>query len=165
MINKFEIVKEHGEKGEKVFIKTFEEMVEVAELIYYNENHIEIPGIIIFSKEHKGFVFQLMNPGTEILSVTPEDYQQMIDFIKVKDKNILSFNTKTVPISKVRLNLKKIRENLMLVRDSESLLVLNKLLLTTNEFEYQGSGMFSGRENVLFVSKEILNTVRNYIST
>ena len=161
MNSKFEIVKE--EKGEKVLVRTFEEIVETAEVIYYNETHIEIPGVVIFSKENKGFVFQLMNPGTEILSVNEEDYNRMIDFLGVEEKYIVSFDTKTAPISKVRLNLKKIKENLILVRDSETLLVLNKMLLTTNEFEYQGSGMFSGRQNVFLVSKEVFETVREYI--
>ena len=162
MTEDFEIIK--SEKGETTRLRKFEEVVESAEVIYYTENHIEIPGIIIFSKEKKGFLFQVMNPGMEIFSINEEDYNKMIELLLVREKDVISFKTKTTPVATVRLNLKKIKENLILIRESKNILVLNKTLLTTNEFEFQGSGMFTGKENVFLVSKEVFDNIKDYLA-
>jgi len=161
MNNNFKVIKEGN--GERILARNFEEIIETAEVIIFNENHIEIPGIVIFSKENKGFFFQLLNPGVEIFSVNEEDYEKMINLLTIEEDHIVSFETKTLPTSTARLNLSRIKDNLLLVRESDSLLVLNKILLTTNEFEFHGSGMFSGRENVFLVSEEDFSKIREYI--
>jgi len=161
MIKGFDLLNEV--KGSSVLVNKFEDIVKNADIIYFNENHIEIPGIVVFALEKKGFAFQVMNPGLDIFIVSKEDFDRMISLLKVEEQGVVFFETKSNPISTVRVNVLKIKSKLILARVSEDTLILNKDLFTTNEFEYQGSGMFSGRKNVFFISKEMFKTIKDII--
>jgi len=145
------------DEKEEILVRNFEEVLKVADIVYFNENHIEIPGVVIFSKENKGIVFQLMNPGVDILQVEEEDFNNMTTLLGVEDEGVIYFDTKTVPASRVRINLQKIVDNLIMVKKTKDTIFLNNILFTTNEMEFQGSGMFSGRKNVFWVSEDIFS--------
>jgi len=160
MIN-FETVKD--EKGEKILLKNFEEAVKVSDIVYFGKDYIEIPGIVVFAKEKKGLIFQLINPGIDILYVSQEEFDSMVSYLDISEEGVVFFSTKTTPVAQVRVSLENIKNRLILMKETKDTLLLNQILFTTNEFEFQGSGMFSGRKNVFFVSKEILKSIKDYL--
>lgn len=156
----FEKIKE--EKNSTVYFETFEKSLMKTDVIIYNKDFIEFPGMLIFTRGEKGIMYQMINPGVDLFSVEAEDFDNMLTALSNSmSTSVIEFDSKTSPISTVRVNLDRVRDTLVLYKESSDTVICNKTLFTTNEFEFQGSAMFSGRKNVFWISQELLEKIKD----
>ena len=145
---------------ETIKIKNFEDILEKKTYIYFSGNRIEIPGILIFAKEHKGFLSQLLNPGVDIIYTKEEDFKDMIALVEKEDKNVMFLERKTLPTTKVRIQLDKLKEETILFKKEPNMLLVDNVIFTTSELEFHGTGMFTSRE-VFKVSEEEFKVIED----
>lgn len=156
----FEKIKE--DKSYTIYFETFEKALGKTDIVVYNKDFIEFPGMVIFTRGEKGLMYQLINPGVDLFSVENEDFENMLVVLEnSKEETTVEFDSKTSPVSTVRVNLEKVKDSLVLYKESEKTVICNRILFTVDEFEFQGSAMFSGRKNVFWVSEEILNKIKS----
>ena len=151
-----------GKTGQ-IYLSDFEEILNNSEVIIFSETRIEIPGIVIFSKAKHCLLSQIFNPGMEILSVEPSDFEKMIESLKIKEEKLVFFDLGLKQGGTVRVNLAKIKENLVLIRKDKNLLILNNILFTSNEIEFHGTGMFTFKELSFLVEPSVLEHIENYM--
>ncbi len=156
----FELLKE--EFGFKTYFKTFEKALELSNVVFFNKDYIEFPEMLVFARENKGKMIQLMNAGIDVFSVDNNDFELMTKFIEnFLATNTLYFKSKKLPDSSVLVNLNNIKDSLILYKVSKDTIICNNILFTTNVLEYQGSGMFSGRKNVFLIEEHILKKIKD----
>lgn len=148
-------------KNGRNYILNFEEAIKKIDVINFNHENIEFPGMIIFSRE-KNLIQSFLNPSTEILKVEEEEFKNMLNLIIEKDKELMFFDKKVLPKTTSRINLKILKEKNVFMKEYEKTLIVDKVLFTTDETEFQGIGLFTGREHVFLVSEKELEEIRNY---
>lgn len=166
-MNNFEVIKD-DKKNITNYVLNFEEAIDKMPLVIYNNKFVEIPNIVLFSKEDQGFLsdisFMIQNPGLETLKVEGNEIEDMIKVIELKKHDVLIIESKKLsPERKIRFNLSKIKENVVYMRDYGKTFIFNDILVTCSEIEFHGSGMFSGRMNVFFVTEEELTYIKEYL--
>ena len=58
---------------------------------------------------------------------------------------------------------KVLKEKNVFIKEYEKSLIIDKVLFTTDETEFQGIGLFTGREHVFLVSESELTEIKNYL--
>lgn len=146
------------------YLKKLEDAIKLATVINYNENMIEFPGLFILSKDNNGsLISKLLNPGVEIFEVSEDAYEEMYALVNQATEGVKVLKkTKTVPITKSRINLDKMRRDSIYIKNFEGSLVVNEVLFTTSEFEFHGTGLFTARKHVYLISLEELENLKTF---
>lgn len=144
-----------------ILIPEFEEILEKVPVITYNETTIEIPGVVVFKDSKKGkFLTQVLNPGVEIIFVTTENFNDMINAIKATESDHLGFESRTIPRKQIVLNLAELKRRTIFIKTYDDTLSVNDYIFTNSELEFQGDGMFSAKK-AYFVDFETLSIIKS----
>jgi hypothetical protein len=153
-----EIETKHG----VLLISPFEEVIKTAMVISYNNDFIEIPGTVIFTKGNAGFLNKVLNPGVEIISIDEELFFEMKNAIIAHETNkeIISIESKTKPTKKTLINIDILKKQAVFARIIDDSITVNDIVFTNSETEFHGDGMFTSRK-VYFLNFEDLAKVRS----
>lgn len=151
-------------KNGRNHILNFEEAIKKVDVINFNHENIEFPGMIIFSRE-KNLIQSILNPSTEILKVEEEEFKNMLNLVIEKNKDLVFFDKKVLPKTTSRINLKLLKEKNVFIKEYDKTLIVDKVLFTTDDTEFQGIGLFTGREQVFLVSEKELEEIREYFKS
>jgi hypothetical protein len=152
-------------KINNIYVENFEKILEKSIVIEYNENQIEIPGIIIFTKKStQTLISRLFNPSIEIVSVDDESFEMMINSAKVYEIEGKKFavTSKTKPIKTIIFNIKNLESQIVFAKKENNIIIVNDFLFTTKEFDFHGESIFTSRK-VFFIDQEYFNLIDNYI--
>jgi hypothetical protein len=154
-------------KGVKLILAAYENIFNAAPIISYNQNFIEVPGVVIFSKKKpaKGIVSRLLNPGIEIIPIEEDLFIEMQEAIKVheSESSVISFESKTKPAKTTILNLELLKRSFVFARVDKDSISVNDMVFTNSEAEFHGDGMFTSKK-VYFLNFENLAKIKNAIS-
>ncbi|MFL1706573.1 hypothetical protein ACHJH3_06155 [Campylobacter sp. MOP7] len=146
-------------------IANFEDICSNAEVVLFNENMIEIPGIVTFYKENSiNSLTKLMSITDKLIEINEADFQTMTKAIEasMNEPNMLVANIRVKPEKKGVFNLAKIKEDFIFGEQTNSSLVVNNYLFTNSTVEYHGESMFSPKW-VFFLSFDEMSKVRDAI--
>lgn len=146
-------------------VQDFESIFKKAVSVSFNENFIEIPGVVIFSKlGKKGFLNKILNPGVEFIPVEDSLFDSMLSAIKVHEGDIgnISFDSKSKPTKRTVISLSQLKEQFIFGRIVEDSITINDMVFTNNEAEYHGDGMFTSKK-VYFVNFELMAKIKEAI--
>jgi len=150
----------HGE----LLVADFERVIKNSEIISFNENFIEVPGIVLFTKEKKktNIIQRLLNPGVEVIEVDEKLFGEMINSLKAHESEEfrISFDSKTLPVKTTIINLDQLKERAIFVRVIGDSITVNDIVFTNNEAEYHGDGMFTTKK-VYFIDFDKMAKVKN----
>lgn len=137
-----------NEKNNRLFISDFEDIVRECEVISYNENLIEIPGVMLIVPEQKAsFSLVALNPGIDIIKISEEEFLKMHEIIshihEVEDRIVVS--SPLMLKRKHVINLEKLVERAVLVKISDDTVLVNNYVFTSNLLEFHGDGMFTSK--------------------
>ena len=119
--------------------------------------------MVIFSTEDKGMIYSLLNPGVDILKTSEEDLKNMLSGLSVKELDVIFLDTYTKPAASVRLNLRLLKEQTVYLKEYENTFIANNILFTTSKIEFEGSGLFTSKNEVFLVSEEDFVRIKNYL--
>jgi protease II len=149
----------HGD----LLISEFEDIIKNTTVISFNDNFIEIPGIVLFSKKEttKNIIQRILNPGVELIEVEDSLFESMrtaLEKFESEDLTI-SFKSKTIPVKTTIINLEKLKETTVFVRTVGDSITVNDFVFTNNEAEYHGDGMFTTKK-VYFLNFEQMAKIK-----
>lgn len=151
------------DKNTNIFIVDYESLFNKSVIISYNENYIEIPGVVIFSrkKEKQSLFDRILNPGIEIVSIEEEMFEQMIESIKVHEAEsyVISFDSKTKPSKTILINIEALKEAFVFAKVDNDTITINDYVFTNNEMEFHGDGMFTSRK-VYFIDFDSMSKIK-----
>lgn len=153
----------NSNKNWKTYFSKFEDAVKKSVLIKFNNKSVEFPNMVIFSTEEKGMIYSLLNPGVDILKTSEEDLKNMLSGLSVKELDVIFLDTHTKPSASVRLNLRLLKEQTVYLKEYENTFIANNILFTTSKIEFEGSGLFTSKNEVFLVSEEDFVTIKNYL--
>ena len=149
-----------------LMVAPFENVLSKAISFSYNEKYIEIPGVVIFSKEgNKTFVNKILNPGIEMITVEVSFFEEMynaIDAIRAEN-SVITFKSKTLPEKVTVINLNVLKSSAIFVRVIDNSITVNDIVFTNNEAEFHGDGMFTSKK-VYFVNFEQMATIKQLLN-
>ncbi len=143
-------------------VQDFESIFKKAVSVSYNEEFIEIPGVVIFSKlGKKGFINKILNPSVEFIPVEDNLFESMLAAVKVHEAEIdcISFSSKSKPAKQTIISLTQLKEQFIFGRIVEDSITVNDMVFTNNEAEYHGDGMFTSKK-VYFVNFELMAKIK-----
>ena len=150
-----------GNKGTKNYILNFEESIKKMPVINYNKDSIEFPGMLIFSKE-KNLIQSMLNPSIEIFKLEEEEFKNMLNIIIEDNEDVLLIDKKVIPKTTARVNLELLKDSNVFLKEYDKTFIVDKYLFTTDETEFKGIGLFTGREEVFLVCEEMLEDIKKY---
>jgi hypothetical protein len=87
----------------------------------------------------------------------------MLSGLSVKELDVIFLDTHTKPSASVRLNLRLLKEQTVYLKEYENTFIANNILFTTSKMEFEGSGLFTSKNEVFLVSEEDFVTIKNYL--
>lgn len=137
-------------KNVKILIADYESIFSRSPIVSYNEDYIEIPGVVLFArkKEKRGFFDRILNPGLEIIDIEDIVFSQMIEAIKSQESesHVIVINSKIKPAKTTLINLNALKSSFVFARIDMDSIVINEYVFTNSEFEFHGDGMFTSRK-------------------
>jgi len=152
-------------KINNIYVEDFEKILEKSIIIEFNENQIEIPGIIIFQKKSSsGLINRLFNPSIEILSIEDETFDIMLSACKIYqvEGKKFSVKSKTKPIKTIIFNLQNLESQIVFIKEEENILIVNDYLFTSKEADFHGETIFTSRK-VFFLDKEHFKKIKSFL--
>ncbi len=146
-------------------VQDFENIFKKAISVSYNNDFIEIPGVVIFSRlGKKGLLNKILNPGVEFIPVEDALFASMLDAVKVHETDIgnIAFDSKSKPTKRTIVSLTQLKEQFIFGRIVEDSIAINDMVFTNNEAEYHGDGMFTSKK-VYFVNFELMAKIKETI--
>jgi len=142
-MNKIET--EHG----TLLVSEYEEILKRTPIIAFNEDIIEIPKVIMFTKGTKAnYVNRILNPSVEFVKIEGELFNTMEEANKtqIANPNIIVFESRTKPLKEYMLNLEALKNSAIFTRVTEDTIIVNDMIFTNNETEFIGTGIFTAKE-------------------
>jgi hypothetical protein len=144
-----------------VLISDFESALSASLIMAFNDDFIEVPGVVIFTKGNITFIDKILNPGVEIISVDHELFAKLhATLMEHKDDvNIIAIPSKTKPSKTILINTDVLKKQAVFARIIDDSITVNDVVFTNNNSEFHGDGMFTNKR-VYFVNFEQLSAIR-----
>jgi len=142
-----------------LFLADFNQILETAEIIYFNNSTIEIPGKVIYTIPSNLLLMQSLNPSVVVVSVPLEELEDMLSLVKEKSNGIIFFeDDQLIPKKTIRLNILNIRDRMIILeKTKDTLKIDNDLILTTSAFVYKTEGLIFNKKIFLLNKEEFKN--------
>lgn len=143
-------MQEINNKNIKILITDYESIFSRSPIVSYNEDYIEIPGVVLFArkKEKRSFFDRLLNPGIEIIDIEDTVFNQMLEAIKSQESesHVIVVDSIVKPTKTTLINLEALKDAFVFARVDIDSIAINEYVFTNNEFEFHGDGMFTSRK-------------------
>ncbi len=159
MIN-FELFEDGNVKN---YIMKFEDAVKKIPILNFNETSIELPNMVILTKEDKGFFSSLLNPSVDIFKVEDAQFEEMLKVVKKEADDIVFVDRNIKPKTTSRINLERMKDKQVFFKEYENSFATNETLFTTNFSEFQGVSMFTSRRHTFLVTEEDFVKIKEYL--
>ena len=148
---------ESNNKSE-VYLSDFEEIVNKTPIIRYNKDTIVIPNICAITIKGKdSFLKRLIHSSEDFATVDENEFQDMLKILDtIKDDTyVLSKESRILPKHDILINLKVLKDNVIFVKSTENVLEVNGIVFTDSELDFQGFGLFTGKEPIFLTYEEM----------
>ncbi len=136
---------------ENIYTRPFEEILEVSEIIEFNDSVIEIPNVVIYKNVKKigkvaSFLLKISETQTPIIEVEEGSFNKMLSLLRLKDSenSLILVKSVTLPERQYIINKELIAKKALIVRYSKErgVLKVNEDIFVIDSLEYHGLGMF-----------------------
>jgi len=140
-------------------IAPIEKIAKTQKVIYFDNDKIEVPNIVIFRKENSGliksFAQRVMNPGVPQVEVSESDFNTRIMALETEIDGVIYIELKGLKTT-ARVNLDLIKRDAVYVERDDQYLKVNDIVFTSDIVEYHGFSMANNGVNVFQVKPEQL---------
>jgi len=151
-------------KNETLLLSNFEDLIESAVIIHYNEDTIEIPNAVILKKGDGSFLIEkVMNASLEVINIEDHIFDAMYEAITASEvENRMIFKANLSPDFTVSVNLDRLRETAVYVKETDTAVFVNNIVFTNSKLEFHGEGMFTMRNAYLIKDISIIKNQFKY---
>jgi len=134
-------------ENEILALGNFEEVLENLIAVHFNEDTIEIPGVVILKRANSGSLLsKILNADLEVIDIDTEVFDSMIATIRTSEiENKLIFKSATKPEKDIVLNLAELKKLAVFVKITDTAIFVNNFIFTNDKIEFHGEGMFTSR--------------------